>query len=259
MHIDWFILFAQIVNFFILVFLLKYFLFDRIIQAMDKREADIESRWNDAERMRKEAAETSHACDLRSQSLDEQAQEMLNRARKKAEEEKEALINKARNEVDQTQKRWYETLALERKTFLENLRRRSGMYVYETVRRVLTDLANSELEDRIVQSFVHRISQIDEESLRPFRETRKAKGVRIIIKTSFPLSGDHRSSIEKTVRDRMNVSFPITYEVAPQIVSGIEMMLGGHKLSWSIDDYLENLEERFSQTLKEELPSSPLA
>ena len=44
MHIDWFVFAAQIVNFFILVALLKFFLYDRIVKAMDARQARIASR-----------------------------------------------------------------------------------------------------------------------------------------------------------------------------------------------------------------------
>jgi len=36
MHIDWFVFFAQIVNLFILMFLLKKFLFGKIIRAMGR-------------------------------------------------------------------------------------------------------------------------------------------------------------------------------------------------------------------------------
>ena len=39
MHIDWFVLFCQIFNFLLLVYLLKRFLYGRIIKAMDDREA----------------------------------------------------------------------------------------------------------------------------------------------------------------------------------------------------------------------------
>jgi len=41
MHIDWFVFFCQIVNLLLLLFLLKRFLYGRIIGAMDAREAKI--------------------------------------------------------------------------------------------------------------------------------------------------------------------------------------------------------------------------
>lgn len=55
MLIDWFTVVAQIINFLILVFLLKHFLYGRIINAMDQREARITSRLEEAETQRKEA------------------------------------------------------------------------------------------------------------------------------------------------------------------------------------------------------------
>ena len=49
MHIDWFVFLCQIVNFLILLWLLKKFLYGRIIAAMDAREAKIASTFEEAE------------------------------------------------------------------------------------------------------------------------------------------------------------------------------------------------------------------
>ena len=49
MHIDWFVLFCQVFNFLLLVYLLKRFLYGRIIKAMDDREAKIAARFADSE------------------------------------------------------------------------------------------------------------------------------------------------------------------------------------------------------------------
>ena len=49
MLIDPFTVIAQIVNFAILAFLLKHFLYDRVIDAMDRREASIAERLSEAE------------------------------------------------------------------------------------------------------------------------------------------------------------------------------------------------------------------
>ncbi len=54
MLIDWFTVIAQIIDFLILVFLLKHFLYGRIINAMDQR-ARITARLDEAEAQKKEA------------------------------------------------------------------------------------------------------------------------------------------------------------------------------------------------------------
>ncbi|GAI33053.1 unnamed protein product, partial [marine sediment metagenome] len=55
MLIDSFTVIAQIINFLILVYLLKRFLFNRIIKIMDEREMQITGRMQDAEAAKEEA------------------------------------------------------------------------------------------------------------------------------------------------------------------------------------------------------------
>ena len=49
MHIDWLTVVAQIVNFLVLVYLLKRFLYGPILQAMDDRQAGIAARLQEAD------------------------------------------------------------------------------------------------------------------------------------------------------------------------------------------------------------------
>ena len=63
MLINWFTVLAQIVNFLILVVLLKYLLYNRIIKAMDEREGKIQLRLKEAEA--KEQAAGQEAQSLR--------------------------------------------------------------------------------------------------------------------------------------------------------------------------------------------------
>ena len=57
MLIDWFTVIAQIVNFLILMGLLKYFLYDRVIAIMDERQRKIDERLTDSEETKKAAEE----------------------------------------------------------------------------------------------------------------------------------------------------------------------------------------------------------
>ena len=57
MQIDWFTVVAQIVNFLILVWLLKKFLYGPIIRAMDDRERRIASRLEEANARERQAQE----------------------------------------------------------------------------------------------------------------------------------------------------------------------------------------------------------
>ena len=78
MHIDWFVLFCQIFNFLLLVYLLKRFLYGRILNAMDEREAKIAARFSEARDIKEKATEAADLYDRKNQLLAEKSEQMLN-------------------------------------------------------------------------------------------------------------------------------------------------------------------------------------
>jgi F-type H+-transporting ATPase subunit b len=253
MHIDLFVLAAQIINFLILVFALKYLLYEKILGAMDAREAMIASRFDEAERLKAEAQQSAQAYDEKNRELQDKADELMNQAQKASENEKNLLMDKVRQEVDQVRQRWYETLNREKDTFLEDLRKRAGTYIYDTIRHVLADMANEDLEDRMVKVFISRIRSMDQIQQQKLKDSLKTGGSVIIVRSAFTLNAEQAKQIEEGIRPYAGSKVPIRYEISAIIGAGIEIMTHGYKLSWSIEDYLASLEEKFVRTLKEEI------
>jgi len=80
MHIDGFVFFCQIFNFLLLMYLLKRFLYGRIIKAMDDREAKIAARFAEAEELKVKANQEAELYEKRNQLLSETKDKMLNEA-----------------------------------------------------------------------------------------------------------------------------------------------------------------------------------
>jgi len=258
MRIDWFVLFAQIINFLVLVFLLKHFLYSRILGAMDTREARITAQFDEAGRLKEEALQSAQAYQEKNRDLAERSEELLNQAIRAAQNEKNQLMDEARQEVEAVRQRWHDTLSREKKTFLEDLRRRSGTYIYDTIRHVLSDMADEDLESRMVRVFVGLIRGMDQEKQDLLKEAFQPGGVVIMVRSTFALSPEQRGMIEEALRPYLALKASVRYETAEAIGAGIEMMVHGYKLSWSIEDYLASLEEKFVRVLKEEIRTEEL-
>jgi F-type H+-transporting ATPase subunit b len=117
MHIDWFVFFCQIFNFLLLMYLLKRFLYGRIIKAMDDREAKIAARFADADELKKKANEEAELYEKRNQALSETKDKMLNEATMAADAKRKELMEKVREEVDQLKTRWQDMLVRDRMLF----------------------------------------------------------------------------------------------------------------------------------------------
>lgn len=251
MHIDWFVFFCQIVNLLLLLFLLKKFLYGRIIGAMDAREARIASTFADAEKSREAARESAERYEKRLRDLDAHVDAAMNRARDDAEAHRKELMDKAREEVDLLQARWVETLKSERDAFLADLRRLAGTQIYSITRRVLRDLADVELEQRIVEILMERIQTMDEEERGKFRAA-LAEGGTITVQSAFDIPDVERKKLDDVIHRCIHGETQVVFEKSDNVMTGYELKTDGHKIAWSIKDYLDSLEEKFYHALHEE-------
>lgn len=253
MHIDWFVFLAQIVNFLILVYLLKRFLYGRIVQAMDRRENMIVSRFEEAERLRKEAETQAALYEEKNRLLAEKQEELLNQMVQAAEAKKKELLEKARADVDAIRMRWQETLRKEKESFLQDLSQRVGRQTYGVARRILAAMADEDLEERMAKVFIRKLKELGEDEKQRLHEAIKQSGGRIVIQSAFPLAPAVQEEIRGVfMNGNLGLTPDIRFEILEEAVAGIELRTHGYKLAWSIGDYLENLEETFTRALMEE-------
>lgn len=239
MRIDWITVVAQIVNFLILVYLLKRFLYQPVIRAMERREQRIADQV-------KEAAEREERADARARDYQEKLRDLeheqsrlMDRAREEAEEARKILLQEAREEVARIRQGWQRQTQQEKEEFLKALRRQAGDAVLGIARKVLADLSGAELEARMVEQFVQRLKELDRASRRAFEESDEP----VRIATSFELGAPARSHLSRIVHEHLVPDADVEYGENPALVCGIELTAGGRRLTWSLADYLEELSE----------------
>jgi len=251
MHIDWFVFFSQIVNLMLLLFLLKKFLYGRIIGAMDAREAKIGARFAEAEEARDESRASAEAYAKKLRDLEECSEAMLEKSRMDAESFKERLQEKAREEADFLKGRWVGAIKSERENFLQELRHLAGKQIYAVSRRVLKDLSAMDLEERIVDILVERVAGMDETERQKFREPLENGGT-VAVTSAFAIPPNAQAKLAGALRRYVVADAKVVYEMSDDILSGCELRSDGHKIAWSMKDYIENLEESFFSALYEE-------
>lgn len=242
MLIDWFTVVAQIVNFLILAVLLKRFLYDKIIHAMDERERKIQDRLNEAEDRSRKAKEEAETYRGKQRELEEKRREMLAEAREEADKESRLMVEDAREKTEQLRSRWRQSLEKEKETFLKKLQTFAAEQVYGISRKALRDLADSDLEGEVADAFLSRIGNLSSEEKRRMSESIRERENRAVIKSGFALSQGNRQKITRAVHSEISKDTDVEYEVDEDLIMGIEIKGGGEKLSFSIRRYLDEME-----------------
>lgn len=252
MQIDWVTVIAQIINFLILVGLLKLLLYRPITRAMENRRQAIKSQIEEAEQREQEAEDRGREYEEKRRSLEQQRDDVLEGAQTDAEQRRQEMIEEARREVEGLERRWRENLREEREAFLRELRRRMGSRLCAVARDALQDLANAELQSQVVSVFLDRIDDLDEERRRELGAAVEEAQHPPEVISAFDLSEDERERLEGAVRDVLDTDRGIEFQLSQDLVCGVELNLGGRKLAWSLDSYLDRLEESIAEVLASE-------
>jgi len=251
MELDLFTFLAQVVNFVVLVVLLRIFLYKPVIRTMDERERRIASRLEDAEEKQRRAEEEAGSYRQKQREIEEKRGEILSEARQEAADRKSELLDEARREVEESREKWSRALERQREGFLSRLRVKVGQETYRIARKALRDLADEELETRIVAVFSRRLDELDGERRRELSEA-IGDGGRVRIRSAFTLENEDRARLEEKIGALVDGQLSFDYEESGELISGIELRAGDERVSFSLESYLEELEERMRRAVEVE-------
>lgn len=255
MLIDWFTVAAQVVNFLILVWLLKRFLYRPILRAIDERESRIARALADADAKKAEALAERDEFRRSNVVFEQQRSALMDKAAGEALTERQRLLNEARQAADALSVRRQETLRADAHRLNQDISRRARQEVFAIARRVLSDLAATGLEERMVGVFIDRLGELDTETKQGFSEALRAGPA--LVRSAFELPEVLRAELRQVLSETFGAGLAINFETAPEQITGIELSAGGQKLAWSVTDYLGSLEKNVVGLLKEQAAPEP--
>jgi F-type H+-transporting ATPase subunit b len=250
---DWFTVAAQIINFLILVALLKRFLYGPILKVMNQREQKIASQLEQARQEKQEAERQAQVYGQKIEEFDQSRQQMFETAQAEVEDWRQEQLSEARAEVEEAQHRWYQAIQQEQDALLSQLRHRTAEQVLAIARHALAGLANVELEKQIATSFIERIQHLDDAALAALKETTQKSGQEIIVSSAFELPAEVRQRIKAVIDEHIGNIRPLNFEISPEAICGIELRAPDYKVAWSLDSYLETLDEIVSEIFQEQV------
>jgi F-type H+-transporting ATPase subunit b len=260
MFVDWFIVVAQIINFLILVALLRWFLYRPVLSVMAKRKEGIRREWTEVEEIREQARAELDAHQRLREGLEAQKEDWREQARLEVARERRESMEQLRDDLEQQRRCWRSDLERQQTDALDLLRAQLIEQVQTVTRRALADLASVSLEEQIVERFLERLDRLDPARRQALLEELEREGSGARLRTGFPLPAEGRAEL----RRRLVACFPplehgsLAFEQDPLLLCGIELRTPAHVIGWNLDQYLGGLERSLSDALSRE-PTHALA
>lgn len=259
MLIDWFTVVAQAINFIVLVWLMKRFLYGPVLRAIDARETKIAAELADADAQRSQAKQERADLASKNADFDRHRAGLISKATTEAQSLRQRLIEEARQEVDELTVKRQQAMKADARHSKQALLQRVQKEVFAIARKTLVDLTGAGLEERMSETFIVRLREISGASKTDLVDARKSSAEPAIVRSAFALPDEQREPIQQAINETFEAEVSLRFETTPKLVSGIELTIGGKKLAWSIADYLTSLEAGVSELLHlDESPETDL-
>jgi len=257
MKINWFTVIAQLVNFLILVWLMKRYLYKPILNAIDEREKKIVAQLADAENKKAEAEKEQAGFKQKNEQFDQAKKGLMDKVVAETNEERKKLMETARNEADALRSKQENSLKEMQENLNHEIAQKTQQEVFAISRKALNDLASVSLEEQSASLFIKRLNELKEEDKKKFIASFKADPNPILVQSAFALPPKQQTDIQESVKGILGTDVQFQFRITPEIISGIELSANGFKLSWSISDYLNALEKSINETIKEKSKPEP--
>lgn len=254
MPFDWFTIAAQIINFAILLWLLRHFLYRPILDGLDAREQRLNKILEDANNKNSEAQQRQEHFESKLYELEQQRASVLEKAQDEAFEKRKELIDSAHQAADDMLRKRLVSLQSELKNLQHDVINKNVKEVYAIARKLLNDLAGKELQQAMVDKFIVQLGSLQDQQRTSMLSALQSSNGLVTVRTAFDLADEQKDllthSLEMLVGNEPKQVIKLDFSHVTGLVAGLELSIGGWKLAWSIHAYLETLQERVKESLE---------
>lgn len=249
MLIDWFTTGAQLVNFLILVWLMKRFLYRPVLAAIAAREARISDQLSDAAAKQATALEEVARYRAKNAEFDRARAALMSEAVAQAGDEQKRLVELGRVADDAARKSRQLAMDAAEEQLCSQVTLQVRDEVFATVRYALTALADTSLEESMVHQFARRVAELGQTERAQLTSALAVDPNAAVIRSAMTLDEPLRLALNQALYKAGLAVGTLRFEVATQLICGIEFSVNGRTLAWNVDTFLKSTEQRANALL----------
>jgi F-type H+-transporting ATPase subunit b len=240
----WTLLF-QIINFIVLLVILRRILYKPIRQIMEKRRGLIEREMRDAERTKSEAQALKDKYQEEMNGLKNQKARMLEAVQGEVSEERKRLIDKAGEDAERIIAREKALENAEKRTFEAEMKDKMLDSVSIFSSNLLKDIADETLHEAVLRKFIAGLERhIQKIALAVGNE----ETISIDLSTAYPLHDEDIEKVQDIVQSRVGKKVAVGVTLEPAIIAGVRMKAGDQVIDSSLAGQIQALKERLKET-----------
>lgn len=250
MQIDWITFVAQIVNLFVLVWLLKRFLYKPVLDVIEKRRNEINEKIDSATTLQRQAESEFQALESEKATFEKSLQKQRNDLAKELTQQRKESLEDIKQEASQLKSQLHEQVKIQNENLKSELENFISHDFLNIAGKIITDLTDATPIERVLNLFYKKLISLTKSEKTKIDKIIKNQKV-IFVNSSEALSENHKQDMNRFLRDYFEISpkTKIQYKTESTLVLGIEIRFAENSIDWTIKNYLNELEQGLEQIL----------
>lgn len=238
MELTWSTFVLEIINFLVLVWILKRFLYKPIMDIIEKRRQSIDATLADAKKLQADAEAMQQQYETRLSTWEAEKRAQSEALQASIREQKTQLLEQLKRDIDNEREKQAAIVAQQQRE--QQLRSQSDAMQLglRFTSRLLGSLATPALENQLTDLLLEQLESLPAEQAERLRQSCSGTNPSIRVSSAHPLDDEHRQRIEQSLRALCAESATIDFTTDHALLAGLRICTGNLILRLNLQDEL---------------------
>ncbi len=247
MQIDGWTLALQAVNFLILIWLLRRFLYKPVKEIIEKRKALAEQAFVESARAKEDAEAARKRFEDGRAHLTQERQEMLKKVDEELERERGDVMDEARRQADRLLESARAAVAEERQAAIAEIRAQATELAVDLASTLLSKSGSGTLNDIFLDRIEKHLRDLSESERERLKNDSAVDGAQLTVVTATPLAVTDQDRWRRRLGACLSQAERAEFATDPDIIGGAELRFPHSVIKFTWADQLEKAKDIMSR------------
>ena len=238
MELNWSTFLLEIINFLVLVWILKRFLYKPVLNVIARRRAGIEDQLAEARRLHDEADSLKAEYENRLDDWDHERQQARDVLAQELDEERARQMETLQTTLAQERQKAQVAESRQRAEAAREIEHQALQQSAQFATRLLSQAAGPELEACLFDLLVDNLSSLSSDQIAALKTHWGEPPESIMVASAYPLAEGQRQRLEEALTEVTGLAVPVHYKQNPDLLAGLRITIGAWVLHADVHDEL---------------------
>jgi len=242
-ELNWSTFVLEIINFLVLVWILKRFLYQPVLDVIARRREGIEKRLSDAETVHAEAEALQKQYEGRLSDWERERQAARESLAAEIDAERERRLAELDTSIQQAQEKARAGEARRAEQVSRKMEESALAQGSRFATRILEQASGPELEARLTELLISELAELPEEQAVKLHNHVRNNADSALVTSAYPLAEERRRRLEQAIKAVTGPDRGVQFEQDSELIAGVRVTIGAWVLAANVREELRGFAE----------------